>query len=163
GQWMDWDNSYFTMTDTNISYIWGFLKECNARGWLYRGHRSMPWCPRCGTSLSQHELMDSYNDITHPSLYVRFPIKGHEREHLMVWTTTPWTLPANVAAAVHPDLDYVRVRVGDETYILSPKTLGPVFGKPTTVHAPGNDPLVGWSYQGGTPPEVVARVRASGL
>ncbi|HEV2686535.1 MAG TPA: class I tRNA ligase family protein, partial [Actinomycetota bacterium] len=103
GQWMDWDNSYFTMTDTNISYIWGFLKECNARGWLYRGHRSMPWCPRCGTSLSQHELMDSYNDITHPSLYVRFPIRDREREYLVVWTTTPWTLPANVAAAVHPD------------------------------------------------------------
>src|SRR6266436_1173442 len=67
GQWMDWDRSYFTMTDTNISYIWGFLKECHDREWLYKGHRSMPWCPRCGTSLSQHELIDSYKELTHPS------------------------------------------------------------------------------------------------
>ncbi len=69
----------------------------------------MPWCPRCGTSLSQHELIDSYNDITHPSLYVRLPLEGREREFLVVWTTTPWTLPANVAAAVNPDADYARV------------------------------------------------------
>jgi len=76
GQWMDWERSYYTMTDPNISYIWGFLKECNDRGWLYSGHRSMPWCPRCGTSLSQHELIDSYKDLTHPSLHVRLPRPG---------------------------------------------------------------------------------------
>ncbi|HEY3766264.1 MAG TPA: isoleucine--tRNA ligase [Gaiellales bacterium] len=109
GQWMDWDRSYYTMTDPNISYIWGFLKECQNRGWLYRGHRSMPWCPRCGTSLSQHELIDSYKDITHPSLHVRMPLIERDHEYLVVWTTTPWTLPANVAAAVRPDADYARV------------------------------------------------------
>jgi isoleucyl-tRNA synthetase len=109
GQWMDWDASYFTMTDTNISYIWGFLKQCHDRGWLYKGHRSMPWCPRCGTSLSQHELIDSYREITHPSLHVRLPLIGRDHEYLVVWTTTPWTLPANVAAAVLPDADYARV------------------------------------------------------
>ena len=110
GQWMDWDRSYYTMTDPNISYIWAFLKRCHERGWLYRGHRSMPWCPRCGTSLSQHELIDSYKDLTHPSLHVRLPLHGREREYLVVWTTTPWTLPANVAAAVRPDADYARVQ-----------------------------------------------------
>ena len=78
GQWMDWDASYFTMTDTNISYIWGFLKECHERGWLYKGHRSMPWCPRCGTSLSQHELIDSYREIT-PPLAARAPAAGGPR------------------------------------------------------------------------------------
>ncbi len=67
------------MTDTNIDYIWHFLAECHERGWLYVGHRPMVWCPRCGTSLSQHELIDSYRDITHPSLYVRFPLHGRER------------------------------------------------------------------------------------
>ena len=96
----------------NISYIWTFLKECHDRGWLYRGHRSMPWCPRCGTSLSQHELIDSYKDITHPSLYVRLPLAGRDREYLVVWTTTPWTLPANVAAAVRPDADYAQIETG---------------------------------------------------
>src|SRR6266852_8152323 len=109
GMWMDWDNDYYTFSDTNIEYIWRFLKECHARGWLYKGHRSVEWCPRCGTSLSQHELINSYEELTHPSLYVRFPIKGRQGESLVVWTTTPWTLPANVAAAVKPDAEYVRI------------------------------------------------------
>jgi isoleucyl-tRNA synthetase len=106
GMWMDWDNDYYTFSDTNIEYIWRFLKECHDRGWLYLGHRSVEWCPRCGTSLSQHELINSYAELTHPSLYVRFPLKGREGEALIVWTTTPWTLPANVAAAVNPDAEY---------------------------------------------------------
>ena len=108
GQWMDWDNDYYTFSDTNIEYIWRFLKTIHERGWLYRGHRSTQWCPRCGTSLSQHEQAgeDKYAELEHPSLYVRFPLKGREDEALLVWTTTPWTLPANVAAAVKPDAEY---------------------------------------------------------
>jgi isoleucyl-tRNA synthetase len=106
GMWMDWDNDYYTFSDTNIEYIWRFLEECHRRGWLYKGHRSVEWCPRCGTSLSQHELINSYAELTHPSLYVRFPLKEHKGEALIVWTTTPWTLPANVAAAVNPDAEY---------------------------------------------------------
>src|SRR5256714_6400155 len=107
GQWMDWGNDYLTFSDTNIEYIWRFLKAVHERGWLYKGHRSTQWCPRCGTSLSQHEQTDSYEELTHPSLYVRFPLRDREGEFLVVWTTTPWTLPANVAAAVKPDADYV--------------------------------------------------------
>ena len=78
------------------------------RGWLYKGHRSTQWCPRCGTSLSQHEQAgeENYSELEHPSLYVRFPLKDREGEALVVWTTTPWTLPANVAAAVKPDAEY---------------------------------------------------------
>ncbi|HEX9381259.1 MAG TPA: class I tRNA ligase family protein, partial [Gaiellaceae bacterium] len=108
GMWMDWDNDYYTFSDTNIEYIWRFLKECHARGWLYKGHRSTQWCPRCGTSLSQHEQAgeDKYTELTHPSLFVRFPLRGRAEEALAVWTTTPWTLPANVAAAVKPDAEY---------------------------------------------------------
>jgi isoleucyl-tRNA synthetase len=113
GMWMDWDNDYYTFSDTNIEYIWRFLKECHQRGWLYKGHRSVEWCPRCGTSLSQHELINSYEELTHPSLYVRLPIKGREGESLVVWTTTPWTLPANVAAAVKPDAEYGLTAEGD--------------------------------------------------
>src|SRR5881409_1541364 len=112
GMWMDWDNDYYTFSDTNIEYIWRFLKECHARGWLYLGHRSVEWCPRCGTSLSQHELLNSYAELTHPSLHVRFPLKDREGESLVVWTTTPWTLPANVAAAVKPDAEYGLVDGG---------------------------------------------------
>jgi isoleucyl-tRNA synthetase len=111
GQWMDWNDSYFTYTDNNISHIWHVLKVCQQRGWLYKGHRAMPWCARCGTALSEHEMTGSYKDMTHTSLYVRFPIEGRAGESFLAWTTTPWTLPANVALAVHPDLDYARVRV----------------------------------------------------
>ena len=108
GQWMDWGADYFTFSDTNIEYIWRFLKLMHERGRLYMGHRSTEWCPRCGTSLSQHELSQSgvYQDRSDPSLYVRLPLQDREREWLVVWTTTPWTLPANVAAAVHPDEEY---------------------------------------------------------
>ena len=113
GQWMDWGNDYLTFSDTNIEYIWRFLKAVHERGWLFKGHRSTQWCPRCGTSLSQHEQTDSYEELTHPSLYVRFPLRDREGESLVVWTTTPWTLPANVAAAVKPDAEYV-LRDGSE-------------------------------------------------
>lgn len=106
GQWMDWGNDYFTFSDTNIEYIWRFLRIVHERGWLYLGHRSTEWCPRCGTSMSAHELHGSYADRTDPSLYVRFPLVDRDGEAVVVWTTTPWTLPANVAAAVHPDSDY---------------------------------------------------------
>ncbi|MEA2662062.1 MAG: isoleucyl-tRNA synthetase [Chloroflexota bacterium] len=121
GQWMDWDNSYFTYSDNNISHIWHVLKLCQERGWLYKGHRSMPWCARCGTALSQHEMIDSYREMTHTSIYAKLPIEGAPDEFFLVWTTTPWTLPANVALAVHPDLDYVRAKVHGETLVLGKK------------------------------------------
>jgi isoleucyl-tRNA synthetase len=115
GMWMDWENSYFTFSDTNIEYIWRFLKNVHERGWLYKGHRSTQWCPRCGTSLSKHEQAgdENYEELEHPSLYVRFPLIEREGEALVVWTTTPWTLPANVAAAVKPDAEYGRNANGD--------------------------------------------------
>jgi isoleucyl-tRNA synthetase len=106
GQWMDWGNDYFTFSDTNIEYVWRMLKSVHERGWLYLGHRSTEWCPRCGTSISQHELIGSYVDRADPSLYVRLPLLDRPGEALVVWTTTPWTLPANVAAAVNPDAEY---------------------------------------------------------
>ena len=115
GQWMDWGNDYFTFSDTNIEYIWGFLKRMWERGMLYKGHRSTEWCPRCGTSISQHELTQSgvYQDRSDPSLYVRFPLLDRKGESLVVWTTTPWTLPANVAAAVKADAEYGRRENGE--------------------------------------------------
>jgi isoleucyl-tRNA synthetase len=106
GQWMDWERSYFTFSDTNIEYIWKFLKRVHERDWLYLGHRSTEWCPRCGTSISQHELAGNYVDRADPSLYVRLPLLDRPLQSLVVWTTTPWTLPANVAAAVNPEADY---------------------------------------------------------
>src|SRR5437870_8735189 len=115
GQWMDWGADYFTFSDTNIEYIWRFLKLMHERGHLYKGHRSTEWCPRCGTSISAHELTQSdvYRDKSDPSLYVRLPLREREGESLVVWTTTPWTLPANVAAAVKPDAEYILRESGE--------------------------------------------------
>jgi len=153
GQWMDWDNSYFTMSEKNNEAIWRFLKKCHENGWLYKGEDAVPWCPRCGTAISQHELSDGgYAMLKHPSVYVTFPLieegaeatlesKEPKRSFsqpekskklrfgiqqsfasgstlggetlptaLLVWTTTPWTLLANVAAAVKSDVTYVKVR-----------------------------------------------------
>ncbi|MFL6204657.1 MAG: isoleucine--tRNA ligase [Acidimicrobiales bacterium] len=113
GQWMDWGRDYFTFSDTNIEYIWRFLSIVHERGWLYRGHRSTEWCPRCGTSISAHELAGSYVDREDPSLSVRFPLVDRPGQSIVIWTTTPWTLPANVAAAVSPSATYGRLANGD--------------------------------------------------
>ena len=112
GYWMDWDNSYHTMSDENNYTIWHFLKVCHEKGYIYEGRDVMPWCPRCGTGISHHEIVtEGYKDITHPSIYVRFPLVERAGESLLIWTTTPWTLAANVAAAVHPNLTYTKVRL----------------------------------------------------
>jgi len=158
GQWMDWDDSYYTYTDTNISHIWETLKLCHERGWLYKGHRSMPWCARCGTAISQHELLLGYRDMTHTSVYVRLPVVASEgigaelaaqKASFLAWTTTPWTLPANVALAVHPDLDYVLAKHGDEVLILSRGTLGAALkGSTEIVRTVKGRDLLGVRYRG---------------
>lgn len=129
GQWMDWKNSYYTMSENNIEAIWYFLKLCHEKGWLYESFKVMPWCPRCGTSLSQHELLDSYKEMVHPGVYLKCKIKGKENEYLLVWTTTPWTLTSNVALAVHPDFYYVKIRFGDEIYYLAEKLVNKLFNE----------------------------------
>jgi isoleucyl-tRNA synthetase len=113
GQWMDWGKDYFTFSDTNIEYIWRFLAIIAERGWLFRGHRATEWCPRCGTSISAHELAGSYVEREDPSLSVRFPLLDRPGQAIVIWTTTPWTLPANVAAAVSPTAEYGRLANGD--------------------------------------------------
>jgi isoleucyl-tRNA synthetase len=144
GMWMDWERSYFTFSDTNIEYIWRFLKEVHRRSWLYKGHRSTQWCPRCGTSLSQHEQAgdDKYRELTHPSLWVRFPLLGErEGQSLVVWTTTPWTLPANVAAAVKPDAEYGRRENGEWVAVAR-------YPDERFVETLRGDDLVDWRYRG---------------
>ena len=114
GYWMDWDNSYYTNSDENNYTIWAFLAECHRNGLLYRGHDVMPWCPRCATGLSNMEIAtEGYRELRHLALTVRFPLTSEEHagEDLLVWTTTPWTLSSNVAAAVHPQLIYQLVAV----------------------------------------------------
>ncbi|MCU0722598.1 MAG: class I tRNA ligase family protein, partial [Planctomycetes bacterium] len=124
GYWMDWKNSYFTMSDENNYTIWHFLKKCHERGWIYRGEDVMPWCARCGTGISQQEMHEGYKRIADRAVFVRFRRKGVAgEEYLLVWTTTPWTLTSNVAAAVNPDLSYVKVRHRGAVYYLAEEAL----------------------------------------
>lgn len=120
GQWMDWKNSYYTYTDTNINGIWAVLKKCHENGWLKQIYRPMPWCGRCGTSLSEHEMGGSYKEIEHESVFIRLPLVGSDSD-ILVWTTTPWTLSSNTALAVNPELDYVKAEIhsGEKPLILS--------------------------------------------
>jgi len=116
GYWMDWSNSYYTMSDENNYTIWAFLKKCHQRGFLYRGYDVMPWCPRCGVGLSQMEMHEGYLKVKDPSVVVKFPLKNRDKEALLVWTTTPWTLTSNVAAAVNPEMTYFKIRQNDWIY-----------------------------------------------
>ncbi len=148
GYWMDWDRdedwakppdqrrSYFTMAEVNNYTIWSFLKKCHERELIFRGYDAMPWCPRCSVGLSQMEMAEGYQMVAHRAVFVKFPIRpspgvrysepqGSEyltqglREYLLVWTTTPWTLTSNVAAAVNPELTYLKVKHKDEIYYLA--------------------------------------------
>ncbi len=131
GYFMDWDHSYFTMSDENNYMIWHFIKVCHENGWLYKGKDSCPWCPRCETAISQHEMLtEDYKEVTHESIYFVLPIVGKKREFLLVWTTTPWTIPANIAVAVDAKLDYSLVEgtTGDK-YWIAKEAVDRVFGK----------------------------------
>jgi isoleucyl-tRNA synthetase len=141
--------SYFTFSNENNDLIWGFLAECHRRGWLYKGHDTMPWCARCGTGISQHEMTEGYADRTDPGLTVRFPLLDRPGEALLVWTTTPWTLTSNVAAAVGPGLRYVKVRQGDSTFWLGRGTVQQALVGPFEIldDRAGSE-LVGWRYRG---------------
>ncbi len=145
----DLGGSYFTFSNENNDLIWGFLAECHRRGWLYKGHDTMPWCARCGTGISQHEMTEGYQDREDPGLTVRLPLLDRPGESLLVWTTTPWTLTSNVAAAVGEDLRYVLVRQGEARYWLARGTLKAALEGPFEVieERPGAD-LVGWRYEG---------------
>ena len=114
GFWVDFDQAYWTMSDEYIESVWWSLAEIHKKGLLVQDHRVAPYCPRCGTGLSDHELAQGYETVTDPSVYVRFPITSGPlvelHAQLLVWTTTPWTLVSNTAVAVHPDVDYVVAR-----------------------------------------------------
>jgi isoleucyl-tRNA synthetase len=141
--------SYFTFSNENNDLIWGFLATCHKRGWLYKGIDAMPWCARCGTGMSQMEMNEGYQDREDPGLTIRLPLVDRPGESLLVWTTTPWTLTSNVAAAVGPELAYVLVAQGEERFWLGKGTLKSALQGPFRVieERPGRD-MVGWRYEG---------------
>jgi isoleucyl-tRNA synthetase len=153
GFWIDLDDPYVTLEDDYIESVWWSLRKLWDDDRLYEGHKVVPYCPRCGTALSSHEVAQGYKDVEDPSIYVRFPLLGEgggeAGESLLVWTTTPWTLPGNVAVAVAPDVTYVRASVGGETLILAEPLVEKVLGEEAEIvdRFPGAD-LVDRRYRG---------------
>ena len=126
GVWMDWDNPYMTIKNEYIESAWFTLKKAWEKGLLEKNQRVLHWCPRCETALAEHEVRGEYKIREDPSIYVKFPVEGKENEYLLIWTTTPWTLPANLAVTVHPEYEYAKVRVffnGKEEYWVIAKAL----------------------------------------
>jgi len=126
GYWVDLEDAYITYKNDYIESIWWLLKQIWDKGLLYQGFKVVPYCPRCGTPLSDHEVAQGYAQAEDPSLFVRMPLVDEENTSLLVWTTTPWTLPGNVAVAAHPDIDYVKVALGNgsnQEYLILAKSL----------------------------------------
>lgn len=144
GYFMDWDNSYYTMSEDNNYMIWHFIKTCHEHGWVYKGHDSVPWCPRCGTAISQHEMLtEDYADVQHETVFFKLKLIGAKDGsnadkarnndngaggkldfntgnpvYFLAWTTTPWTVPGNVALAVNPEIDYVLVKTASGVQLI---------------------------------------------
>ncbi|MGH2959424.1 MAG: isoleucine--tRNA ligase, partial [Solirubrobacterales bacterium] len=133
GFWIDLDDPYKTMSNEYVESVWWSLKEIHNKGLLYEGHRVVPYCPRCGTALSSHEVAQGYKDIEDPSVYVKFPVTGEPNTYLLVWTTTPWTLPGNVAVAVGENIPYVRAKFDGEELILAEALVEKVLGEDAQV------------------------------
>lgn len=151
GYFADWEHSYFTMSDENNYMIWNFLKKCYDHGWIYKGHESVPWCPRCETAISQHEMLtEDYKELVHQSVYFELPIIGRKNENLLVWTTTPWTIPANIAVAVDETIDYsLVVGTTDQKFWIAKDLVKAVFKEKYKIlkTVKGSD-LVGLKYHG---------------
>ncbi len=132
GYWVDMDHPYVTYHDDYIESVWWALKEIHRKGLLYKGHKIVPYCPRCGTALSSHEVAQGYKLVKENSAVVRFRVKGRENTFILAWTTTPWTLPSNVALCMNPDEDYVEIDAEGTHYILA-EALVPSFFENFTV------------------------------
>jgi isoleucyl-tRNA synthetase len=147
--WVDLDDPYVTLEDRYIESVWWSLAQLFEKGRLYEGHKVVPYCPRDGTPLSSHEVAQGYQDVVDASIYVRFPLLGADGESLLVWTTTPWTLPGNAAVAVNPGVTYVRARLDGEVLVVAKDLAAKVLGEDAEIieELPGTA-LVGRSYEG---------------
>ena len=129
GFWIDTSDAYYTLNNTYIESVWWILKEIWKKDLLYHGHKVVPYCSRCGTALSSHEVDQGYKTVEDPSVYVRFPLVDNPEVSLLVWTTTPWTLISNVATAIHPDISYVEVEAHGHRMIMARQLVEKVLGE----------------------------------
>ena len=131
GYWADMDNPYVTYEDNYIESVWWAVKQIDAKGLLYKGHKIVPYCPRCGTAISSHEVAQGYKDVEERSVYVKFALRDEDKTYFLVWTTTPWTLPSNVALCMNADINYVRIATDECDYILAEPLVGKLFEEGT--------------------------------
>ena len=148
GFWLDMEHPYITLKNDYIESVWWSLQQAWNRGLLTRGHRVTPYCPRCGTTLSSHEVAQGYQEVTDPSIYIKFKVKG-SNAFLLAWTTTPWTLISNVALAVHPDELYVKIEYRGEELILAEERAVALFEEDEyrMLDAWTGEELVGMEYE----------------
>ncbi|MEK7138367.1 MAG: class I tRNA ligase family protein, partial [Patescibacteria group bacterium] len=158
GFWLDLDHPYITYETGYMESVWNILKQIWDKGLLFEAHKVVPFCVRCGTPLSAHEISDHYKKVTERSVYLKFPAKGwsasggkipiEANTFILAWTTTPWTLPGNVALAVGPEIMYARVKKGEETFILARELVGKILGEDAQIEKeiPGSE-LVGLEYE----------------
>ncbi|MEM2473809.1 MAG: class I tRNA ligase family protein, partial [Candidatus Bathyarchaeia archaeon] len=129
GVWMNWNNPYLTLKNDYIESVWWTIKKAYEKNLLKKDLKVVHWCPRCETALSGYEVTDEYRYVKDYSVYVKFPLENEVNKFILIWTTTPWTLPANVAVMIHPEEYYVEAKSGDETYILAENRCEPVFNE----------------------------------
>lgn len=147
GFWVDMDNPYVTYHNDYIESEWWALKQMWEKGLLYKGHKIVPYCPRCGTGLSSHEVAQGYKDVKEATAFVKFKVKGEENKYILAWTTTPWTLPSNVALAVNRKYDYAEVKVHDEYFILAKELLSVLNHEYEIVREFKGEELLGMEYE----------------
>ncbi len=147
GYWINLDDAYVTCTREYIESVWWALDQYHKKGLIYRGHKIQPYCPRCETPLSSHEVSQGYQDTKDPSIYIRVKLKDEPNTYILVWTTTPWTLISNVALAVHPDVEYVKIKYKDEHLILAKERLSVVEGDYKIVQTFKGKELLGKEYE----------------
>lgn len=146
--WLDLENPYVTYHNDYIESLWWILSQAENKKLLYKGHKVVPHCPRCGTALSSHEVAQGYKTVKDNSVYVKFKVKSEENTYVLSWTTTPWTLPGNVALAVGNDIEYVKVKVENEVYILAKPLLEDVLeGDYKVLETVQGKDLVGMEYE----------------
>ncbi len=149
GYWVDKKSAYYTFDANYIESLWSILAHVDKRGLLYKDYKIIPWCPRCGTGLSSHELAQGYKDVKDLSVYVKFKIKGVENSYILVWTTTPWTLPGNVALAVGKDVVYseIKMKENGESYLIGKERLSLVEGEYEITKEYNGSEVVGLEYE----------------
>ena len=147
GYWVDMDNPYVTYHDDYIESVWWALKEIHKKGLLYKGHKIVPYCPRCGTALSSHEVAQGYKDVKETSVVARFKVKGRENAYILAWTTTPWTLPSNVALCMNPDETYVEIESDGARYIMAEALVPNFFENYTLIEKRTGKEYEGMEYE----------------